>query len=79
MVMPVACGTLMLTVLRAPDILARHDEGRKYGYGFMCFDYSRNRHVPADRPSRFEEFVASFDGGRDHGFGAWDDLVCFHV
>lgn len=50
-----------------------------HGYGFMCFDYSRNRHVPADRPSRFEEFVASFDGGRDHGFGAWDELVCFHV
>jgi cytochrome c-type biogenesis protein CcmE len=30
MVAVVACGTLMLTVLRAPDILARHDEGRKY-------------------------------------------------
>ena len=45
--------------------------------GFVCFDYSRNRHVPPARPSDFEGFVASFDPARDGGFGAWDDLVCF--
>ena len=50
-----------------------------HGFGFMCFDYSRNRHIPSDRASDFEGFVASFDGSRDSGFGAWDELVCFKV
>ncbi len=48
-----------------------------HGFGFACFDYSRNRHVPPARPSDFEGFVASFDDARDGGFGAWDDLACF--
>ena len=48
-------------------------------HGFMCFDYSRNRHIPPNRPSDFEAFVASFDGNRDGGFGAWDELICFHT
>ena len=50
-----------------------------HSFGFMCFDYSRNKHIPPNRPSDFEGFVASFDGGRDNGFGAWDELVCFHL
>ena len=49
-----------------------------HGHGFLCFDYSRNRHIPADRPSDFEGFAASFDGERDGGFGGWDELVCFN-
>lgn len=47
-------------------------------FGFICFDYSRNQHIPGDRPSDFEGFVASFDHTRDAGFGAWDELVCFN-
>ncbi len=50
-----------------------------HGFGFMCFDCSRNKHVPSTRPSDFEGFVASFDGGRDDGFGAWEELLCFHL
>ena len=49
-----------------------------HGHGFMCFDYSRNRHIPPDRPDDFEGFVAAFDTERDGGFGAWDELICFH-
>ena len=48
-------------------------------FGSMCFDYSRNRHVPPNRPSDFEGFVASFDVSRDKGFGAWGELVCFNL
>ena len=48
-------------------------------YGFMCFDYSRNKHIPPDRPSDFEGFVASFDGDLSGGFGAWDELICFNT
>jgi len=48
-------------------------------FGFVCFDYSNNKHVPPERPSDFEGFVASFDGNRDAGYGAWDELICFHA
>jgi hypothetical protein len=37
-------------------------------YGFICFDYSRNKHITGDRASDFDEFVSSFDGLRDNGF-----------
>ena len=50
-----------------------------HGHGFLCFDFSKNRHIPGNRPSDFEGFVASFDGSRDNGFGAWDELICYHV
>jgi FkbM family methyltransferase len=50
-----------------------------HGFGFVCFDCSRNGHVPPARPSDFEGFVASFDPGRDEGFGAWDELLCFRL
>ena len=50
-----------------------------HSFGFMCFDYSRNKHIPSDRPNDFEGFVRSFDGARDNGFGAWDELVCFNL
>jgi hypothetical protein len=50
-----------------------------YRHGFMCFDYSLNRHIPASRPGDFEGFVASFDPHRDGGFGGWDELVCFSI
>ncbi len=49
-----------------------------HGFGFICFDYSRNRHIPYNRPSDFEGFVASFDPNRDNGFGAWEELICFN-
>ena len=49
-----------------------------HNHGFVCFDYSRNRHISPDRPSDFEGFVAAFDTERDGGFGAWDELICFH-
>ena len=47
-------------------------------HGFICFDYSRNKHITSNRASDFEGFVASFDGQRDQGFGAWDELICFN-
>ena len=47
-------------------------------HGFLCFDYSRNRHLPPNRASEFEGFVASFDRERDQGFGAWEELICFN-
>ena len=50
-----------------------------HGFGFMCFDYSRNKHIPPNRPNDFEGFVGSFDGSKDSGFGAWDELVCFNL
>jgi FkbM family methyltransferase len=47
-------------------------------HGFICFDYSRNRHIPPNRASDFEGFVASFDRQLGQGFGAWDELICFN-
>jgi hypothetical protein len=49
-----------------------------HGFGFICFDYSRNMHVPSNRPSDFEGFVDSFIKSADK-FGLWDELLCYNV
>ena len=48
-----------------------------HSFGFVCFDYSRNKHVPADRPSDFEGFVKKFEIS-DDSFGLWDELLCYN-
>jgi hypothetical protein len=49
-----------------------------HSHGFICFDYARNNHIPADRPSDFEGFVKRFQMSEDP-FGLWDELLCYNV
>jgi len=49
-----------------------------HSHGFMCFDYSRNMLIPANRPSDFEGFVRHFELSDDE-FGPWDELLCYNV
>jgi FkbM family methyltransferase len=49
-----------------------------HSHGFICFDYARNKHVPANRPSDFEGFVQQFLMSDDK-FGLWDELLCYNV
>jgi FkbM family methyltransferase len=49
-----------------------------HSHGFICFDYSRNKHIPADRPSDFEGFVNQFTNSDDK-FGLWEELLCYNI
>jgi hypothetical protein len=49
-----------------------------HSHGFICFDYSRNKHIPASRPSDFEGFVLEFYKSDDR-FGLWDELLCYNI
>ena len=49
-----------------------------HSHGFLCFDYSTNKHIPASRPSDFEGFVDQFMQSDDE-FGLWDELLCYNV
>jgi hypothetical protein len=54
-------------------------------YGYTCFDWSKNMHVPITRPSGFKGFIRSFynrpkspkcSGNTCWTFGLWDEVVC---
>lgn len=49
-----------------------------HSHGFICFDYSKNMHIPANRPSDFEGFVKQFTVSDDK-FGLWEELLCYNV
>lgn len=49
-----------------------------HSHGFICFDYSKNMHIPANRPSDFEGFVKQFTISDDK-FGLWEELLCYNV
>lgn len=61
--------------------------------GFICFDWTKNEHIPLERPSDFESFARTFlelcppeynckcqdDRCFRQDCGKWDELLCVNL